>query len=67
MIRELRRDPFARTTEVRKQEEHGDCAWCGGTNRHGKVYRYGTMADSGRIEWSKVTFCGKGCRDAYGR
>ncbi|HYK01045.1 MAG TPA: hypothetical protein VE974_04765 [Thermoanaerobaculia bacterium] len=75
-MRQLARDPFARTTLVRvivRPLAHGrTCSWCGSvrTSRKGGtpyLYRYGTEPDAARprIHWHDGAFCSKSCHDAY--
>jgi len=59
------RDPFART-EIHKATEQGTCAWCGGTNARGKVWRYRVETDGGRVFPDVRVFCSVGCRGSYG-
>jgi hypothetical protein len=75
-MRQLARDPFARTTLVRiivRPLASGQtCSWCGNV-RHSRrghaphLYRYGTEPDAirPRIHWHDGVFCSKSCHDAY--
>jgi hypothetical protein len=58
------RDPFARHTVIRRSED-GTCRWCGGRNRHGRVFRYGVEDDMGRVGWIEGGFCAIGCCRAF--
>lgn len=60
----VRRDPFARQ-ELHREPEQGTCAFCGGSNRYGKVWRYRVEADGGRTFPDVRVFCSVGCREAY--
>jgi hypothetical protein len=75
-MRQLARDPFARTTLVRvviRPLASGQtCSWCGNAraSRRGRtphLYRYGTEPDAirPRIHWHDGAFCSKSCHDAY--
>jgi hypothetical protein len=74
-MRQLARDPFARTTLVRVlvhlPASGQTCSWCGSvrTSRRGRtfLYRYGTAPDAvrPRIHWHDGAFCSKPCHDAY--
>jgi hypothetical protein len=74
-MRQLARDPFARTTLVRmivRPLAHGQtCSWCGNVRhmRRGRtyLYRYGTEPDAirPRTHWHDGAFCSKSCHDAY--
>lgn len=62
-------DPFARLT-IMKRQVRGDCAWCGGTDRRGKVYQYFVHNDdslSGRTQDIQGVFCGVECLNTYHR
>lgn len=65
-MREISRDPFARTTLVRRtvRETHDigrGCAWCGQPAR----YCYETHTDGGRVHREDQAFCSIGCRRSY--
>lgn len=72
-VRELARDPFARTTVVRRLEAEGtarECSWCGRIRRSSKgtprpAFNYGTQHDGGRTEWSAKPFCSQDCSRVY--
>jgi hypothetical protein len=74
-MRQLARDPFARTTlarvVVRPPASGQSCSWCGNVrSRRGgtpHLYRYGTEPDAvrPRIHWHDGAFCSKSCHDAY--
>ena len=74
-MRQLARDPFARTTLVRATMQQlvggQTCSWCGGLRhtRAGRayLYRYGTEPDAihRRIAWHDGAFCSKSCHDSY--
>jgi hypothetical protein len=63
----LSHDAFARTELHRFTEATTEtCAWCGGTRKHGKLFRYEIQKDDGgspsRI---KGLFCSVGCMRTY--
>jgi hypothetical protein len=60
----VRRDPFARQ-ELHKAPVWGTCAFCGGSNRYGKVWRYRVENDGGRTNEDQRVFCCVGCREAF--
>jgi hypothetical protein len=64
---QIARDPFARYDLIRRQEPPvtGGCAWCGGHNWTGKLFRYGTWSDGGRQHWQDKLFCSVGCMRSY--
>jgi len=72
--RELKRDPFARTTVVRRPDTAGqgarECACCGAIRRSAGgrpllAWNYGTRHDGGRTEWSRSPFCGRDCSRTF--
>ena len=62
------RDPFARE-ETHKTSvpapAGATCAWCGQRNGRGKLYRYRTETDGGRVNEDTRAFCSVGCRRIY--
>jgi len=65
----INRDPFARQ-EMHRETVPGranwaNCAWCGGLNAHGKLYRYRIETDGGRVWPDDKVFCSIGCRRIY--
>jgi hypothetical protein len=75
-MRQLARDPFARTTllraVIRPRASGQTCSWCGNVRssrqcREPFLYRYGTEPDSirPRVSWHDGAFCSKSCHDAY--
>ena len=60
----ISRDPFARVELFRRVEESGTCYWCGNTNAHGKVFRYGYESDgmTRGITWDRQVYCSRNCR-----
>jgi hypothetical protein len=69
MATSVSRDPFARTTLVRRLVETSQsCSWCGQKRRgSGKLFEYGTERDGiyTRPAWHKGLFCGKSCHNDY--
>ena len=67
----ISRDPFARQELHRETVEPGyvvkGCAWCGGLNAHGKLYRYRIETDGGRSHSDDRVFCSVGCRHIFYR
>ena len=70
---QISRDPFARTTLMRRKVvSHAGCSWCG-SNRSWKgkttwvLFQYSTETDGGRTHVHKGLFCSKSCHDAYHR
>lgn len=63
-IVQLRRDPFARQTLVKKCVGVASCRNCGQSRR---LWVYGTQPDSisGRTNWHTGSFCGLSCHDSY--
>lgn len=71
------RDPFARVELHRESVSLRDatweglsgaspgCAWCGGVNGHGALYRYGVESDGGRVSRDDRAFCSRECRRFY--
>jgi len=68
------RDPFAReelhreTVKPKPQERyHGlfGCAWCGGINARGTLYRYRVETDGGRVHPDSRLFCSVSCYRSY--
>jgi hypothetical protein len=75
-MRQLARDPFARTTllrvVIRPLASGQTCSWCGNVrvSRHRRepfLYRYGTEPDAIHrpVSWHGGAFCSKSCLDAY--
>jgi hypothetical protein len=75
-MRQMTRNPFARTTFVRERvrplRSHESCAFCGGVRTTPRratpfLYRYGTEPDAirSRVAWHGGAFCSKRCHDAY--
>jgi hypothetical protein len=75
-MRQLARDPFARTTLVRvivcPLASGQTCSWCSNVRvsrrcRTPFLYRYGTEPDAirPRVQWHDGAFCSKSCQDAY--
>ena len=75
-MRQLVRDPFARTTLVREVVRPlapgQTCSWCGNVrvsrrSRTPFLYRYGTEPDAvrPRMQWHDGAFCSKSCHDTY--
>jgi hypothetical protein len=75
-MRQLARDPFARTTllrgVIRPLASGQSCEWCGNVRvsrrcRAPFLYRYGTEPDAihPRVHWHNGAFCSKSCHDAY--
>ena len=70
---QISRDPFARTTLVRRKVTTGlnrTCDWCGQKRRKDVLFEYGTERDGISLSyvgphWHKGLFCSKGCHDAY--
>lgn len=67
--RDVRRDPFARTT-LRAQRvaiRAGACDWCGGSRDDGKLLRYSTVGDglNARPVEHEGLFCSKSCHDSF--
>lgn len=73
---QISRDPFARTTLVRRVVRLNPnmppkcCFECGGLNSHLNLFEYGTENDGLTASyigphWHKGLFCSKGCHDAY--
>ena len=66
-IVQIARDSFARHDVIRRQEPAvtGGCAWCGGHNRNGTLFRYGVWNDGGRQHWQDELFCSVRCMRSY--
>lgn len=68
---QISRDPFARTTLVRRVvATTSTCNWCGGQRigqRIGqRLFEYGTERDDrSRPDWHKGLYCSKECHDVY--
>ena len=68
---QISRDPFARTTLMRRKVVgHDGCSWCGGRRQHKGnatwlLFQYFTETDGGREHTHTGTFCCKSCHDAY--
>jgi hypothetical protein len=58
------RDPFARE-ELHKEPVEGECAFCGSSNRYGKVWKFRVEYDGGRKSEIKGKFCSKACLSVY--
>jgi hypothetical protein len=64
-------DGFSRTFTIRRQVEYNNkgtqgCDECGGLNKFGKLFQYGTQPeDSLRLHWQQGAFCSQGCAHAY--
>jgi hypothetical protein len=44
------------------------CSWCGGTDKRGNVYTFGTVPDdrlSGRLDRARGKFCSVSCYRTY--
>ena len=72
MPRQISRDPFARTTLMRRSVRSAvtNCDWCGEKRRDGVLYQYGTENDGISKNyvgphWHKGLFCSKQCHDDY--
>lgn len=65
---QIKRDPFARTTLVRRTIVGNYCYWCG-QERPGRgrlrLFEYGTQDDMNRTDFHKGKFCSKACHDCY--
>lgn len=70
----ISRDPFAREELHREtvrpkmlEAYYGTygCAWCGGTNAAGTLYRYRVETDGGREHVDDRTFCSVACRRTF--
>lgn len=67
-MRQLSRDPFARTTEYRRTINTSlTCAWCSSRKQKNILYQYGACADgiSTKTSWHPKLFCSKNCFNAY--
>jgi hypothetical protein len=67
-MRQLSRDPFARTTLFKEIVETSDsCSWCGSQRKDGKLFRYYTETDGIRTRsvQNHGSFCCKSCHDSY--
>jgi predicted metalloprotease len=69
---QIARDPFARTTLMRRKVvvHTGGCTWCGSRRQHkGKttllLFQYFTETDGGREHAHTGAFCCKSCHDSY--
>ena len=70
---QISRDPFARTTLVRRTVDClVGCWWCGSHNRRrpDTLFEYGTERDGISASyvgphWHKGLFCSKSCHDSY--
>ena len=61
----ISRDPFARSTLVRRVvHTKKTCDWCGQNDR-GRLFVYADKPDSGRVREHRGEFCCKGCHDSY--
>lgn len=68
-MRRIARDPFARTTLVRRIiATLSACTWCGFARGTGTLFEYGTEHDArSRIDWHAGAFCSVGCHNAFHR
>jgi hypothetical protein len=77
-MRQIARDPFARSTTYRRTMIVSDaitCGWCGQHRPGNRLYQYGVEQDGirTRVEWDRpfggnrpdVYFCSKSCRTSY--
>lgn len=73
---EISHDAFARQSVMRERVPAGvrqaqavTCAWCGGVNAKGGLYRYGISPDGigRRIGMGSRMFCGVSCWRSYER
>lgn len=73
---EISHDAFARQSVIRERVPSGvrmaqsvTCAWCGGTNASGGLFRYGiSRDDNGRtMGMGSRMFCGISCHRDYSR
>jgi hypothetical protein len=70
MYAQINRDPFSRTTLMRRVERdpyalHRGCTWCGQLNRHGSLFRYWTETDGGRNLGEGNPFCSISCKRSF--
>lgn len=68
----ISRDPFARTELHRNtiapadvSYAHLTCDWCGNRGHDGRLFRYRTEHDGGRVDQHQGYFCSKTCYDTY--
>ena len=71
-MKQISRDPFARTTLVRDHIpgylliRKQTCDWCGNLNGFGGLFRYATDPDDGgRLHWHDGEFCSLSCHNSY--
>jgi hypothetical protein len=71
---ELSHDAFSRHSVIRERVPAGvrqaqavTCAWCGGVNARGGLFRYGISPDAGRSRMGVRMFCSKSCWQSYER
>jgi len=74
MSRLISRDPFARqelhSEVVTPQAITGynnplECKWCGQTRKNGRLFKYSTQTDGGKIHYHKGEFCSLSCHNSY--
>ena len=73
-MRQVRRDPFARTTLMRSSVNSmlDTCDWCGGSRYFkgkmlNRLFVYMTVHDGGRKYIHGGKFCSASCHDSYHR
>jgi hypothetical protein len=63
---QVRRDPFARHTIMRRiVSDRGGCDWCGSYRKGSGLFEYSVDSDGGRSADIQGAFCSISCMEKY--